>query len=102
MHTLISPRSDVPSPVLFGTPPNSISSTPLLTSSLPCIVGNKELMRFVYRALSWLILYIVFHSAGDIRSLISCGDASSPLPVSPLSLVAPLFDDYNEKRIDQA
>lgn len=35
MHTLMSPRSRVPSIVIFGTPPNSMSRTPRFTSSLP-------------------------------------------------------------------
>lgn len=35
MQTFISPRREVPSPVVFGTPPKSISKTPRFTSSLP-------------------------------------------------------------------
>ncbi len=35
MHTLISPRKDVPSMVVLATPPNNISRIPRLISSLP-------------------------------------------------------------------
>lgn len=35
MQTFMSPRREVPSPVVFGTPPKSISRTPRFTSSLP-------------------------------------------------------------------
>ena len=35
MHTLMSPLSDVPSMVVLGTPPNSMSRIPRFTSSLP-------------------------------------------------------------------
>ena len=35
MHTLMSPLSEVPSMVVLGTPPNSISRMPRFTSSFP-------------------------------------------------------------------
>lgn len=35
MQTFMSPRREVPSPVVFGTPPKSMSRTPRFTSSLP-------------------------------------------------------------------
>lgn len=35
MHTLMSPLSEVPSMVVLGTPPKSISRMPRFTSSLP-------------------------------------------------------------------
>lgn len=35
MHTLMSPLRDVPSMVVFGTPPKSMSRMPRFTSSLP-------------------------------------------------------------------
>lgn len=37
IQTFMSPRREVPSPVVFGTPPKSISRTPRFTSSLPKI-----------------------------------------------------------------
>ena len=42
MHTLMSPLSEVPSMVVLPTPPNSMSSTPRFTSSLPAATHTKQ------------------------------------------------------------
>lgn len=42
MQTFISPRREVPSPVVFGTPPKSINRTPRFTSSLPETKTQQE------------------------------------------------------------
>lgn len=40
IHTLMSPRKDVPSMVVLATPPNNISRIPRLISSLPAKTKN--------------------------------------------------------------
>ena len=42
MHMLMSPRREVPSMVVFPTPPNNINKTPRFTSSLPGRVEEDE------------------------------------------------------------
>ncbi len=42
----------VPSSLVLGTPPKSMSMMPRLTSSLPCTVGNMLWIRLLYRLLS--------------------------------------------------
>lgn len=55
MHTLTSPLSEVPSMVVLGTPPNSISRMPRFTSSFPAQSNSpfsqKQKRPALYKAL---------------------------------------------------
>lgn len=46
IQTFMSPRREVPSPVVLGTPPNNISKTPRFTSSLPEKKSSREKLQF--------------------------------------------------------
>lgn len=57
MHTLTSPLSEVPSMVVLGTPPNSISRMPRFTSSFPAQSNSpfsQKRNAQLYTKLSWL------------------------------------------------